>query len=235
MKETDLYAPVKALLEAQGYDVKGEISDCDLVAVRGDGPPVLVELKQSFTLSLVYQGVARQGISDMVYLAVPPFSGKGTRGQMASALGLCKRLGLGLMVVETSGAGDVDVLLDPAEYRPKKRAQRRVRMLREFQRRVGDPATGGASRRGPMMTAYRQDALRCAIILQRDGASKASDVAVRAGVPKARAILYRDVYGWFERVGTGIYQATPNGHKALIQFEETVQALRAGLPIPGHD
>ena len=37
MKETDLYPPVKAFLEAQGYEVKGEVGDCDLVAVRGSG------------------------------------------------------------------------------------------------------------------------------------------------------------------------------------------------------
>jgi hypothetical protein len=29
--ETDLYAPVKAFLEGQGYTVKGELQHCDLV------------------------------------------------------------------------------------------------------------------------------------------------------------------------------------------------------------
>ena len=32
MREADLYAPVKAYLEAQGYEVKAEIGDCDLLA-----------------------------------------------------------------------------------------------------------------------------------------------------------------------------------------------------------
>ncbi len=31
--ESDLYAPVKALLEGQGYVVKGEVRGCDVVAV----------------------------------------------------------------------------------------------------------------------------------------------------------------------------------------------------------
>ncbi len=44
-REVELYAPVKAFLEARGYDVKGEIAGCDLVAVRVDEPPVVVELK----------------------------------------------------------------------------------------------------------------------------------------------------------------------------------------------
>lgn len=34
-REQDLYAPVKALLEAQGYEVKGEVGAADVVAIRG--------------------------------------------------------------------------------------------------------------------------------------------------------------------------------------------------------
>jgi hypothetical protein len=45
MPETDLYIPVKRHLEAQGYTVKSEIKGCDVVAVRGDELPVIVELK----------------------------------------------------------------------------------------------------------------------------------------------------------------------------------------------
>ena len=71
MRETDLYPPVKAYLEAQGYQVKAEIGDCDLLARRGEEPPVVVELKLSFSLALVMQGVARQSLFDHVYLAVP--------------------------------------------------------------------------------------------------------------------------------------------------------------------
>ena len=48
--ESDLYAPVKALLEGQGYVVKGEVRGCDVVAVRGGEPPVIVELKRVFGL-----------------------------------------------------------------------------------------------------------------------------------------------------------------------------------------
>ena len=45
-RETDLYAPVKAFLEARGYAVKAEIGAADLVGVApGGGDPVVVELK----------------------------------------------------------------------------------------------------------------------------------------------------------------------------------------------
>ena len=68
-RETDLYLPVKAFLEGQGYAVKGEIDGCDLVAVRGEEDPVVVELKRSFSLELVFQAIDRLKLSDKVYLA----------------------------------------------------------------------------------------------------------------------------------------------------------------------
>jgi hypothetical protein len=56
-----LYRPVKTSLEGLGFVVKGEIGGCDLFALRGDGPPVVVigELKLTFNLELVLQGVDR--------------------------------------------------------------------------------------------------------------------------------------------------------------------------------
>ena len=162
MRETDLYPPIKAFLEAQGYTVKGEVEGCDVVAVRGEEPPVIVEMKAVFSLALVFQGIARQDVADDVYLAVPPFPGR--TGRRNDALALCRRLGLGLLTVRIEPSPFVEALLDPAEYRPRRRRRGLGRLLREFQRRVGDPNQGGSGRR-KLMTAYRQDALRCAAYL----------------------------------------------------------------------
>ena len=96
--EVDLYAPVKVLLESQGYVVKGEITGCDVVGLRGSEPPVVVELKRAFNLALVLQGVDRLSLTDVVYLAV------GTSPTRPAAVRrLCRRLGLGLIVVESVG------------------------------------------------------------------------------------------------------------------------------------
>jgi hypothetical protein len=64
------------------------------------------------------------------------------------------------------------------------------------------------------MTAYRQEALRCAARLE---AGPATLRAIRAGgdVPHAGRILQSNVYGWFERVGRGVYVLTPQGRRAL--------------------
>lgn len=226
MRETDLYPPVKTFLEGRGYSVKGEIGDCDVVAIRGQEPPVIVELKRSFSLDLILQGVSRKRVSELVYLAVPPLTGRNARRKRREYIGLCRLLGLGLLTVRLSPE-TIEVLADPGPYQPRRNKALQGRLLGEFVRRVGDPAAGGATRRSPGMTAYRQDALRCALHLAANGPTKASLVAQATGVARARAILYRDVYGWFERAGTGIYRITPQGREALDTHGDLVPVLKA--------
>jgi hypothetical protein len=209
--ESDLYAPVKALLEGQGYVVKGEVRGCDVVAVRGTEPPVVVELKRAFGLGLVLQGVDRLALTDLVYLAVGQWP-----KQMKNVKKLCRRLGLGFIVV--SGA-KADVVFDPMPYLPRPNKRKAGRMLGEHARRVGDPNLGGQAMRAPLMTAYRQQALRCAELLAANGPMKVAALRAACDAPKAASILRSDVYGWFERVERGIYTITPKGREGLLQFD----------------
>jgi hypothetical protein len=57
--ESSLYLPVKRFLEKLGFEVKGEICGCDLVALRDGEPPAVIigELKLTFTLELLLQAV----------------------------------------------------------------------------------------------------------------------------------------------------------------------------------
>ncbi|MEZ5778234.1 MAG: DUF2161 family putative PD-(D/E)XK-type phosphodiesterase [Paracoccaceae bacterium] len=211
MREADLYAPVKAHLEAQGYEVKAEIGDCDILARRGGEPPVVVELKLTFSLALVMQGVARQALFDDVYVAVPVSAGRGWKLRYKDIIRLCRRLGLGLLAVRPDG---VEAHLDPGPYQPRRNAARAGRLIREFDRRVGDPNIGGVTG-VKRMTAYRQDALRCAAHLGANGPTRAASVAAGTGVARAAAMMRADHYGWFERVARGIYALSPKGQAAL--------------------
>lgn len=217
MAETDLYAPVKSFLEAQGYVVKGEVRECDVVGLRGDDPPVIVELKTGFSLQLVLQGVDRQAMSDAVYLAFPPPK----RRQTSDILKLCRRLGLGVLVV----TGDfVEPLIDPAPYKPRPDLRRKGMLLKEFSHRVGDPEAGGTTRR-PRMTAYRQDALRLLGRIASQGAMPVARLRLETGVARATGILQNDVYGWFLRESRGVYGLSPKGVAAIETFAGTLERL----------
>src|SRR5258707_14845593 len=206
----DVSAPVKALLEGQGYSVKGEVRGCDVVAVRGREPPVIVELKRVFGLGLVLQGVDRLALSDAVYLAVGAWP-----KNMRNVKKLCRRLGLGFIVVAKERA---DVVVDPAPYAPRKNKRKAGRLLGEHARRVGDPNRGGSSTKVPMMTAYRQAALRCAELLASNGPMKLAALRLAADAPRAATILQQDVYGWFERAERGVYAVSPAGRRGLEMF-----------------
>jgi len=225
VRETDLYEPIKRFLEGQGYSVKGEIGAVDIVGCRGDEIPVLVEMKTSFSLSLFHQAVDRLAMSDLVYIAVPHKLGKVSARSLKRNLTLCRRLGIGLITVRLKD-GSVYVHLDPGPYRPRVSAVKKKQLLREYSKRVGDPNSGGATRQG-LITAYRQDALRCLNFLHAKGPTKASLVAAGTMVENARRILADDHYGWFERIKFGVYGLTPKGEAAIQQYQSELAKLAA--------
>ncbi len=228
-KETDLYQPIKSLLETQGYEVKGEIGAADIMAVRGDEAPVIVELKTAFSLALFHQGVERQAITDFVYIAVPRGLGKPFLKALKNNKSLCRHLGLGLITVRMKD-GFTEIHLDPAPYKPRKSKVKQQRMLREFAKRIGDPNEGGSTKT-TLMTAYRQDALKCLLHLGLEGPTKASIVAKAVDVGRARNIMAHDYYGWFEKVEKGIYTITPKGKVAMKDYAKEIKTLKKSIPV----
>ena len=217
MAETDLYPPVKAFLEGQGYEVKAEVKSCDVVAVRGDEAPVIVELNRGLTIGLLLQGVDRQAVTDFVYVAVERKSGAAWFRSMKGAVKLCRRLGLGVLSVRLRD-GTIEVHCDPAPYQPRKVAKRRSVLLGEFHRRQGDPNTGGQVGK-KLMTAYRQDALKIAAHLKEAGQGRPAELRDALDVPKAASILSANHYGWFYRVERGVYALSDAGMAALCETE----------------
>lgn len=223
--ETALYLPVKRFLEKLGFTVKGEIGGCDLVALSGDDPPVVVvgELKLSFNLELVLQAVDRAGACDEVWLAARmSVRGKG-RESDARYRNLCRRLGFGMLGI--TGRGEVEVLVKPPTTAPRRDAKKRSRLVAEHQRRIGDPAVGGSTR-APIMTAYRQQALACASALS-EGPQRVRDL--KPAIPDAPKILQNNVYGWFDRAERGVYRLTDAGRTALKRWPQYTTNPAAGM------
>ena len=233
--EAALYGPVKEFLERRGYEVKGEVRGCDLVARRGGEPLIVVELKLRFNLALVLQGVDRLALTERVYLAVPrPASrhrrSRGLAPDSPEIRKLCRRLGLGLLLVG-SGRRRVEILEEPLPYRPRPARLRALRLKDEFERRIGDANVGGTAG-VPVVTAYRQDALRCARVLALSGPMRLAALRAAAEVPGAARILQRNVYGWFARLERGTYVLSDGGGAALTRFAAALPALPAPPALP---
>jgi hypothetical protein len=121
------------------------------------------------------------------------------------------------------GRKTVEVLEEPVPYRPRQSKSRVLRLMDEFSRRVGDANNGGAVG-VPLVTAYRQDALRCAHALAVYGPMRVSALKVIADVPATARIVRRNVYGWFDRIERGIYGLTAEGGRALSHFAAAIPA-----------
>jgi hypothetical protein len=222
--ETALYLPVKRFLENLGFTVKGEVGGCDLVALSGDEPPIVVigELKLSFNLELVLQAVDRASACDEVWLAAKLSArGKG-RESDARYRNLCRRLGFGMLAV--TNTGEVEVIVKPPTTGPRRDPKKRSRLVAEHRRRKGDPVPGGSTR-APIMTAYRQQALACAAALSQ-GPRRVRDL--KPEIPDAPKILLHNVYGWFDRAERGVYILTDAGRAALKRWPQQPVDFVAG-------
>lgn len=220
MKETDLYLPLKKFLEKQGYEVKAEVENCDVVAIKQPAaneeaqPPTVIELKLSLNLEVILQAVDRLILSPIVYIGVPNSCGALKKTKRKRVVKLLKMLGLGLVAINPKRK-TVEVIVDPTSYQPRQSKPRQQWLIDEFVARAGDPNLGGASTKAGRMTAYKQQAIEIANYLGKYGATKASDIAKILEIPKSRAIVYDNHYGWFQNVSRGVYDLSDLGKTQL--------------------
>ncbi|WP_211746767.1 DUF2161 family putative PD-(D/E)XK-type phosphodiesterase [Paenibacillus sp. Marseille-Q4541] len=225
--ETELYEPVKSFFEKQGYHIKAEVRYCDLVGVKeGMTEPLIVEIKKSFNLSLLLQGMQRLKTSNNVYLAVERNRVK--RGAVNQRFGeitdLCQKLGLGLITVTIykTKPALVDILCEPQQQMKSKKSIRKQKLLREFEGRSGDYNLGGSHQK-KLVTAYRERALKIAYALEPLPFSSPAQLARATGISTTAAILQNNYYGWFERIERGRYTLTTAGREALTTYNNVLQ------------
>ena len=220
MRESDLYEPIKRHFQNLGYVVKGEVGAADVMAVRGNEPAIIIELKLGFSLTLFHQATERLRISDHVYVAVVRPEGKFGYKRLKLNQNLCHRLGLGLLTLRVRDQF-VELHCMPEQYNPRKSAKKSKQIMKLFERLDGDPNSGGATRHG-LVTGYRQDALKCATFLAISGASRGAVVAKETGVESATSLMRNNVYGWFDKVEQGVYALNSTGKKGLTDWADVI-------------
>jgi hypothetical protein len=223
LKEMDLYPPLRDFLVAQGYRVRSEVGSCDVTATR-DEILIVIEIKRSLTLDLLVQGIKRQRAADSVYLAVPAPDTDLLRKRHRAVHPVVRRLELGLILINTDSTVPVQVAFHPIPYKPRRDKRTRKALVREQAGRSIDGNQGG-SRGTPLLTAYRENALTVALLLQTKGPSRPRDVRDAGGGPKTLGILSNNVYGWFERIDRGIYALSAEGERGLATYRGVVRLL----------
>ncbi|PKM57628.1 MAG: hypothetical protein CVU98_05050 [Firmicutes bacterium HGW-Firmicutes-3] len=233
MEEKDLYLPIKAFFQSQSYDVFGEVKDIDVIAKSGDNI-VAIELKTSLNLELILQGSKRQRLTDDVFLAVPKPTGRMQRGKsFKDKLYLIKRLGLGLIYVDTSlDPNKIIVVFEPSLLDIKRSQQRykkkRETLFKEIEARHMDYNIGGS--RGKIITAYKEASLRILKTLEDGQPHSTKDIRHVSGVKQSTTILYNNHHGWYEKVERAVYCISPYGEKALIEHCNLIDSMLSQTP-----
>ncbi len=232
MLEVDLYEPVRDFLVAQGYAVRGEVKDCDVVGVR-DADLVIVELKRHLSVDLLAQAVRRLRVTDSVYVAVPRPASPAHERRLGAVLPVLRRLEVGLLAVRVGepGPGAVEIRLQPVPSQRRRDPGRQRALLAEVAARSADETPGGTHARR-LMTAYRENAVYVAAALELLGPSTPAALRALGTGPRTLGLLRGNAYGWFERVDRGVYRLTATGAAGLVEWSATAERKRALLPPP---
>jgi hypothetical protein len=221
--EKAMYPVLKKYLEDEGFIVKAEVNNIDIVAKKGD--LVLgIEMKTVFSTKLIYQGIKRTHILDYVYLAIPKPTSKILKSKnFKEKRTIARRLELGLLLVDLS-SNEVDVILDPKTYHFKKNKKKKRKLLKEFNLRKTSVNVGGVTKT-KIITAYRELALLALSELYIEPRTT-KYLREYTGRKKIVNILQKNYYGWFERVERGTYQITQSGMDAFLKYHGIIEDIK---------
>ena len=228
MKEYELFAPVRNMFEKAGYKVNAEVKDCDITAVKDD-ELIIIELKRSLSVSLLSQALRRQKTGADVYIAVPKpkrYSPKTFR----DTLYIIKKLELGLIFVNPLGEQSyAEIVLEPREFVPvHTNYKKRHEIKREIDGRHADTNTGGVTGR-KIATAFTEKCVQLACILIECGPLPPKELRRLGADENCAAILYRNSYGWFDRVSKGIYSINEKGRIGVNDYPELYEYYSSQL------
>ena len=217
-QEKDLYEPVKNMLEENGYEVKGEIKNCDIAAVK-NGELIVVELKKAFNLKLVYQLLERQSFSKYVYAAIARPNESRRSSSYRSMLKLLKKIDCGLITIAMdSPIKTVDILLEPCGTKKISNYEKKKTIEDEFKSRSGSLNTGGVTKK-EIITAYREKSIEILCFAEKNEIVTNALLKENGYSQKEYSILYRNYYGWFKKTGRGTYELSEDGKRALEKEE----------------
>ncbi|MES0489578.1 MAG: DUF2161 family putative PD-(D/E)XK-type phosphodiesterase [Leptospirales bacterium] len=217
MKESDLYVVLESYYRDQGFEVKGEVCGCDLVALKkkkGDEQLIIIELKKSFNVKLLYQAVRRLAITDQVYVAFLKPEARQKMSFWTMVKSLCRRLHIGAIIIE---AKNIRFLAEPSDFQGRKSSAMKHKLMKEFMGREVSENIGGVNRQ-KIQTAYLESAIYIAALLNGHETLSAKALQEMGAPENTYAILYKNHYGWFSRKAKGLY-SLKKGTLTKIQKE----------------
>lgn len=218
MKETELYEPIKSYLLKNGYKVQAEVKNCDIACLY-ENKLIVIEMKKSFNLKLLYQAMDRKSFADKVFVAInrpKNFRKKETKHMLK----ILKSMDIGLITVALdSPLKAVEIVLEPEDKTIKRKTRKRTMILNELQRRNLNTNIGGSTKKDNILTAYREQVIFLACALNKIEKGSPSSIKKQFNIQNASYILQNNHYGYFERIERGVYTLSEKGKDMLKQNE----------------
>jgi hypothetical protein len=83
----------------------------------------------------------------------------------------------------------------------------------------------GGVNKTKIMSGYREDCLLVLNAIKDFESASGKQIKEITSVSKSTSIMYKNYYGWFEKVNKGLYKINDNGKEALVQYRETISLL----------
>jgi len=223
--EVDLYEPIQQYFTKKGYNVYGEVNDCDVVAVK-DEELIIIELKVLLSINLLIQATKRQRLSKQVYIAIPKPTYSIHSKKWKDICYLIRRLEMGLLIVSfDDNESQVNAIIEPEPFDRVKSMARSIKRRKKLITEISGRHIGlniGGSTQTKIMTAYKESCIHIACYLEQLGPQSPKNLRQMGTVDNTQSILSANHYGWFDRIKRGTYKLSDKG---LIEYKKDVEVF----------
>ncbi len=222
MKEYEMFPMIKSYFESMGYKVNAEVKNCDVTAVRGE-ELVIVEMKTSLNVTLLYQALERKKITPNVYIAVPKPK-KNFRKSIQKMKELLSKLQVGLLIIDVINKACVSYLEPSEDKSQRENKVKKAKIVKEISKREIDENIGGVTKT-KILTAHKELGIALCVVIEKEGVVTTKTLREKYDFDKdVSKYLYINFYRWYRKVGTATYELSTEG-KLLLQNPEYINAI----------
>lgn len=223
MKEYEMFPIVKDYFDGLGYKVNAEVKECDITAVKDD-KLVIIEMKTSLNITVVYQALERKKVTPYVYVAVPKPK-KNFNKSISKMQDLMSKLQVGLLIIDVVNCACVSYVEPSIDGTQRTNNKKKSKIIKEINTRQFDENIGGVNKT-KILTAYKELGISLCVVLDIEGVTNVKTLRDKYGFEKnATQYLYTNFYRWYEKVGVGTYKLSKQGQKVLVS-DEYVNAVK---------
>lgn len=214
-KESDMSIHVKNYLFQNGFDVRSEVLNFDIVGKeKNDNLEIsIIELKLQLNIKLISQACNALKYAKYVYIAVP-YKNKNKKTidikKIREINNILSITGIGLLLVDDNGIVILNKKAKPSQFI---RNHFNKKLIKEFNGRPKDENVGGTTGI-QQITAYKYLVYSIVdeIFKSPNGEMKSSELTKILNNKKVYSVLYNNYFKYFEKTNkAGVYKLTQLG------------------------